>query len=77
MNYTANILASENKIPIITTSSISMIMALKNSPLWICTRIGRAGKGSHTGLMQNLNVKFSTSPARITAAFKYKGKNNI
>ena len=71
MNYTAEILKKEGKTPIITTSSISMIMALKKQPRWICTRIGRAGKGSRTGLFQNLNVKFSTSHARITAAFRY------
>ena len=73
MDYTAKALKKEGKTAIITTSSASMIMALKKSPKWACRHFGRSSNGSRTGKIQNIGIKGSTSSARITASFRYIG----
>ena len=73
-NYVAQLFVNDGKGVITTTSNPAKIVSLKNSPLWITTRIGRASSGSVSGRIQNKFVKGSTSCARITASFEYIGK---
>lgn len=70
-NYVAELLKNEGKIFISTTSNPAMIFARKRDNKWITTRIGRTSSGS--GKIQNKHVKGSTSCARITVSFEYKG----
>lgn len=72
-NFAADLMKSEGKEIVMTTSNPAMIASLKKSPLWITTRIGRTSRGGTTGKIQNrCNVK-STSCERITVSFKYIG----
>lgn len=69
--YIAGMLKEEGKHYITTTSNPARIATLKESPKFICTRIGRCSSGS--GKIQNKKKKGSTSTDRITASFKYVG----
>lgn len=56
------------------TSNPAFIHARCKSPKWIVTRkLSRTGLGSATGKIQNFKKKKSTSFARMTVSFKYKG----
>ena len=59
------------KTYISTTSNPAMIMGRSQDERWIMTRLNRVSSGS--GILQNKNIKGSTSRARVTAAFEYKG----
>lgn len=69
LNWISDMMKQEHKKVTITTSNPAMIQTLKTSPLWRATRCSRASSGS--GIIQNRNIKGSTSCARITAAFEY------
>lgn len=71
LNWIADMMKQEHKKVTITTSNPAMIQTLKTSPLWRATRCSRASSGSGSGIIQNRNIKGSTSCARITAAFEY------
>lgn len=75
-NEIGEILMSETKSFITTTSNPALIYARRKDPKWICTRYGRASSGGKTGKIQNKFKKGSTSATRITASFKYVGDNN-
>lgn len=70
-NYIAEQLKREGKTAITTTSNPARIAQLAKSPLWQCTRKGRAANGS--GSIQNRKDLSSSSCQRITVAFKYIG----
>lgn len=71
--FVAEYFMKQGKTYISTTSNPAMIFARKQSTKWVMTRLGRTGSGS--GLIQNRNIKGSTSCNRITAAFQYVGDN--
>lgn len=71
----AQIFADEGKTYISTTSNPAMIHARAHSPKWRTTHIGRQGRGSKTGCMQNINKKGTTSASRITVSFEYIPQN--
>lgn len=71
VNAVAQLFADEGKTFITTTSHPAMIFARAHSPRWKTTRIGRMGRGSKNGVVQNSNVKGSTSANRITVSFEY------
>jgi hypothetical protein len=50
-----------------------MIVGRSKDKRWVMTRLKRVSSGSDTGLIQNKNIKGSTSKARVTAAFEYIG----
>jgi len=68
-NNVAEILKSEGKGFISTSSNPAFINSRKKSKKWIITRIGRTSPGS--GKIQNKNKIGSTSSNRITVSFKY------
>jgi len=68
-NNVAEILKSEGKGFISTSSNPAFINSRKKSKKWIITRIGRTSSGS--GKIQNKNKIGSTSSNRITVSFKY------
>jgi GNAT superfamily N-acetyltransferase len=70
-NFIADYYAKQGKSFISTTSNPAMIMARKKDPNWRMTRCSRASSGS--GLIQNKHIKGSTSSARITAGFEWRG----
>lgn len=72
-NNVAEILKSEEKAFISTSSSPAFIQSRKADKKWIITRVGRTSKGSNTGKIQNKNKRKSTSANRITVSFEYKG----
>lgn len=76
-NMIGDILMQENKHFITTTSNPALIYSRNNDPKWVCTRYGRASRGSENGIIQNKHVKGSTSASRITVSFKYIGNNNL
>ena len=49
----------------------AMIKACSRDPHWRITRVNRVSSGS--GLIQNKNIKGSTSCARITAGLEWRG----
>jgi ABC-type ATPase with predicted acetyltransferase domain len=55
----------------LTSSNIAMIMALKKSKWWKCTRIGRMSKPANASYDKGLAKSFSCN--KITAAFEYLG----
>lgn len=69
----AEILKSENKGLISTSSNPAFIFARKKSKKWVLTRIGRTSSGSGSGKIQNKYKKGSTSSNRITVSFQYIG----
>lgn len=71
-NFVAEYFAQRGKTYIYTTSSPAMIKACSRDPHWRITRVNRASSGSNTGLIQNKNIKGSTSSARITAGMEYR-----
>ena len=75
-NEIGEILRSEGKTFITTTSNPALIYSRKKDPKWICTRHGRSSSGSLGGKIQNKFKKGSTSAMRITVSFKYVGDNN-
>lgn len=72
-DFIGEMLKNNGKHYITTTSNPARIATLKKSSKWICTRIGRASKGSNNGKIQNKHKQGSTSSERITASFKYVG----
>lgn len=62
----------QGKTYISTTSNPAMIMGRSKDDRWVMTRLNRVSSGS--GIIQNKNIKGSTSRARVTAAFEYVGK---
>jgi GNAT superfamily N-acetyltransferase len=66
----ADELLKRGKRPMLTSSNIAMIMALKKSPLWDCVRFGR-NPGNNATTMKSMRK--SNSAGRITAEFEYKG----
>lgn len=75
-NEIGEILRSEGKTFITTTSNPALIYSRKKDPKWICTRHGRSSSGGLGGKIQNKFKKGSTSAMRITVSFKYVGDNN-
>lgn len=73
LDYIAHLQRQQNKRTTICTSNPAMIMSLKKSQLWRASRCSRASSGSGSGIIQNRNIKGSTSCARITASFEYIG----
>lgn len=63
---------SIGKTYISTTSNPAMIIGRSKDERWVMTRLNRVSSGS--GIIQNKNIKGSTSRARVTAAFEYIGK---
>lgn len=72
-NNVAEILKSEGKGFISTSSNPAFINARKKSDKWIITRVGRTSRGSNTGGIHNKHKKGSTSSNRITVSFQYVG----
>lgn len=72
-NSVAEILKSEGKGYISTSSNPAFINSRKRDSKWIVTRIGRASKGSGTGKIHNSRKRGSTSASRITVSFQYVG----
>jgi hypothetical protein len=72
-DFIGQMLKKSGKQYIMTMSNPAQIATLKKSSKWICTRIGRASKGSNNGKIQNKHKKGSTSSERITASFRYVG----
>lgn len=72
-NNVAEILKSEGKCFISTSSNPAFIQSRKNSEKWAITRIGRTSRGSNSGKIQNKHKKGSTSSNRITVSFQYIG----
>lgn len=62
---------------IITSSTKSLFQQRLNDSLWKITRKGRCGGGG--GIMQNKNIKNSTSGKKITYSYEYIGsdKSNV
>lgn len=71
LDYIARYITQNGRRVTICTSNPAMIHTLKKSPLWRATNFGRKSSGTKTGLIQNKNIKGSTSSARITASFEY------
>ena len=71
-NFVAEYFAQRGKTYILTTSSPAMIKACSRDPHWRITRVNRVSSGSGSGLIQNKNIKGSTSSARITAGMEYR-----
>lgn len=69
-NVVAEYFAQRGKTYIYITSSPAMIKACSRDPHWRITRVNRVSSGS--GLIQNKNIKGSTSSARITAGMEYR-----
>lgn len=69
--YIAQMYVKNGMRYISTTSNPAMIVARKNNPNWITTRIGRAA-GVSKSKKRQVNV---TSHARITASFEYIGSS--
>ena len=67
----ADELRSRGKKVTLTSSNIAMIQALKKSPLWKCTRIGRMSRPTNASYDKGLAQSFSCN--KITAAFEYLG----
>ena len=74
LDYIAHLQRHQNKRTTICTSNPAMIMSLKKSQLWRASRCSRESSGSGSGIIQNRNIKGSTSCARITASFEYIGQ---
>lgn len=70
-NEIGEILHKDKKGFISTSSNPAFINARKRSRNWVITRVGRTGRGSNTGKIQNKNKKGSTSVNRITVSFQY------
>jgi len=70
-NEVAEIMKTNNKGFISTSSNPAFIVSRAKDPRWIVTRKGRTSSGS--GKIQNKNKKGSTSSNRITVSFKYVG----
>jgi len=70
-NFVADYHVKQGKTYISTTSNPAMIMARKKDPNWRMTRCDRTRLGM--GAIQNKNIKGSTSSARITAGFEWRG----
>lgn len=70
-NTVADIVKSENKGFISTTSNPAFIASRRKDPKWAMTRLGRTSSGS--GRIQNKYKPGSTSNNRITASFEYIG----
>ena len=73
LNYIGQKYADDKKRVTICSSNPAIIGSLKRSELWRATRCSRASSGSGSGIIQNKHKKGSTSCARITASFEYKG----
>lgn len=69
MTKLANKFLEENNRFIITTSQAALSNSLKKDKNWICTRKGRTNSGS--GIMQNKNIKGSTSCKKYTYSYEY------
>lgn len=70
-NNVAEILKSEGKRFISTSSNPSFIVSRDRDPKWVVTRKGRLTSGG--GSIHNKNKKGSTSSNRITVSFEYIG----
>lgn len=71
-NAIAEYFKNMGKTYISTTSNPAMIIGRSKDKRWIMTRFNRVSSGS--GILQNKNIKGSTSNARITAGFEYVGE---
>lgn len=60
---------------IITSSTKSLFKQRSNDKNWIVTRKGRVSSGSGSGILQNKNVKNSTSCNKITYSYEYIGNH--
>lgn len=72
-NFVADYFVKRGKTYISTTSNPALIFARAKDAKWRVTSISRKITGSGSGLIQNKNIKGSTSCARITASFEWKG----
>lgn len=72
-SFVGELLKSKGIKLIATTSNPAMIFSRVHSKLWKCVSIGRQGKGSSMGKIQNKYKKGSSSAERITASFEYVG----
>lgn len=72
-NNVAELLKKDGKGFLSTSSNPAFINSRKRDDKWIITRVGRTSRGSKSGLIQNKNVKNSTSSNRITVSFRYVG----
>lgn len=71
--FVCNLLKSEGKGWITTTSNPARIKGLQKDKDFVCTHIGRLSDGGGSSKIQNKYVKGSTSCERITVSFKYIG----
>lgn len=74
METTAQILAKEGKVAIITTSNRAMVQALAKKKNWTCTFIGRHNTKSRSGYRHIAGRLNGTCCVRTTASFHYNVK---
>ena len=75
LNEVSKLLSELKNRVIITTTNPALMFSLNKNKRWKLKRRGRVGAGS--GIIQNKQVKGSTSSNRITTSWEYVPKNEI
>lgn len=76
-NYIGDMMLSEGKQYIATTSNPAMIFSRVHDKRWITTRIGRTAQGQGKIHNKNKGERNSASSNRITVSFQYVGDKYI